>query len=135
MRERNSPLRHLEARTENRRMAMPIRFVDDMYTPRLWAEMFPVLRNIKTDELVRKMIVYKEKPVNSWKADDWGLLDVLNHMLTLRANSKEHRLANDSPQVRDAAYWGKLDKELEFYYNAKYPGQELPGGDEEDEDF
>jgi len=115
-------------------MAMPIRFVDDMYTPRLWAEMFPVVRNIKTDELAKKMLAYKNKPVAAWKADDWGLLDVLNHMLTLRTNSKEHRLANDSPPVRDAAYWGKLDKDLEFYYNAKYPGQELPGGDDEDDD-
>lgn len=115
-------------------MAMPIRFVDDMYTPRLWAEMYPVLRNIKTDELARKMLAYKNKPVQSWKADDWGLLDALNHMLTLRTNSKEHRLANDSPPVRDAAFWGKLDKELEFYYNAKYPGQELPGGDEDDDE-
>ena len=30
-----------------------------------------------------------------------------------------------SPPVRDAAFWAKLDKELEFYYEAEYPGKEL----------
>jgi hypothetical protein len=134
MREQKTSLRHRDGTTENRAMAMPIRFVDDMYTPRLWTEMYPVVRNIKTDELAKKMLAYKNKPVASWKADDWGLLDVLNHMLTLRTNSKEHRLQNDSPPVRDAAYWGKLDKELEFYYNAKYPGQELASGDDDDDE-
>ena len=78
-------------------MEMPLRFVDDEYTPRLWAELYPVLRNIKTDELARKMLAYKNKPVESWRADDWGL----------------------------------LDKELEFYYQAQYPGEEL-ADDEED---
>ena len=47
-----------------------------------------MLRNIKTDDLARKMLAYKNKPVQSWKADDWGLLDALNQMLTLRANSR-----------------------------------------------
>lgn len=112
-------------------MEMPLRFVDDEYTPRLWAELFPVLRNIKTGELARKMLAYKNKPVESWRADDWGLLDALNQMLTLRATSREHSLRNDSPPVRDAAFWAKLDKELEFYYEAQYPGEEL-AGDEED---
>lgn len=134
MHSKKSPLHDWERPKDNKAMAMPVRFVDEMYTPRLWAEMYPVLRNIKTDELARKMLAYKNKPVESWKADDWGLLDALNHMLTLRTSSKEHRLANDSPPVRDAAYWGKLDKDLEFYYNAKYPGQELPGGDDEDDE-
>ncbi len=110
----------------------PLRFVDENYTPRLWSELYPVLRNIKTDELVKKMMVYKSKPVESWRPDDWGLLDALNFMLTLRTNSKQHAIANDSPAVRDAAYWAKLDKELEFYYNAEYPGRELE--DEEDDE-
>ncbi len=117
---------------ENDIMEMPLRFVDEQYTPRLWAELFPVLRNIKTDELARKMLAYKSKPVEKWRADDWGLLDALNQMLTLRATSREHAMRNDSPPVRDAAYWAKLDKELEFYYQAQYPGVELDEEEEED---
>jgi hypothetical protein len=46
-------------------------------------------------------------------------------MLTLRASSHHHVLRNDSPPVRDAAFWAKLDKDLEFYYTAEYPGKEL----------
>jgi hypothetical protein len=110
---------------QNGTMAMPLRFVDEEYTPRLWAELYPVLRNIKTDELAKKMLAYKNKPVANWRADDWGLLDALNHMLTLRASSRMHFLQNDSPPVRDAAFWAKLDKDLEFFYEAQYPGQEL----------
>ncbi len=106
-------------------MAIPLRFVDDEYTPRLWAELYPVLRNIKTEDLAKKMLVYKNKPAQSWRADDWGLLDALNHMLTLRASAKGHRLRNDSPANQDAAFWAKLDKELSFYYDAEYPGKEL----------
>jgi hypothetical protein len=106
-------------------MAMPIRFVDDDFTPRLWAELYPILRYIKTDDLAKKMLAYKNKPVESWRADNWGLLDALNHMLTLRAKPGEHSLPNDSPPVRDAAFWAKLDQELGFFYDAKYPGQEL----------
>ena len=53
-------------------------------------------------------------------------------MLTLRASSRQYSLRNDSPAVRDAAFWAKLDKDLEFYYQAKYPGKELED-DEEDE--
>src|ERR1039457_6827682 len=53
---------------QNDGMEMPLRFVDDEYTPRLWAELYPVLRNIKTDELARKMLAYKNKPVESWRA-------------------------------------------------------------------
>ncbi len=112
----------------------PLRFVDENYTPRLWSELSPVLRNIKTDELVKKMMAYKSKPVASWRPDDWGLLDALNFMLTLRTSSKQHAIPNDSPAVRDAAYWAKLDKELEFYYNAQYPGPELEGEDEDEDD-
>ena len=63
-----------------------------------------------------------------------GSTDALNQMLTLRTSSKQHAIANDSPPVRDAAYWAKLDKELEFYYNAEYPGKELPNEEEEDEE-
>jgi hypothetical protein len=106
-------------------MQMPLRFVDDDYTPRLWAELYPVLRNIKTEDLFKKMMVYKTKPVRSWRADDWGLLDALNKMLTLRASSRHHALRNDAPAVRDAQFWAKLDKDLEFYYQAEYPGKEL----------
>jgi hypothetical protein len=113
-------------------MEMPLRFVDDNYTPRLWAELYPVLRNIKTDELAKKMLAYRNKPAASWRPDDWGLLDALNQMLTLRATSREHSLGNDSPPVRDAAFWAQLDKDLEFYYHAEYPGKELA---EEDEDL
>ena len=105
---------------------MPQRFVDDDYTPRLWTELYPVLRNIKTDDLVKKMMAYKTTAVESWRADDWGLLDALNKMLTLRASSRHHALPNDSPPVRDAAFWAKLDKDLEFFYQAEYPGKELP---------
>ena len=61
----------------------------------------------------------------SWRPDDWGLLDALNHMLTLRASSRGHRLRNDSPAIQDAAFRAKLDKELTFYYEAEYPGKEL----------
>lgn len=107
-------------------MTMPLRFVDDSYTPRLWAELYPVLRNIKTDDLAKKMLSYKNKPVESWRADDWGLLNALNKMLTLRASSREHALPNDAPPVRDAAFWARLDKGLEFFYEAEYPGEELP---------
>ncbi len=106
-------------------MTLPLRFVDDDYTPRLWGELYPVLRNIKTEDLAKKMLAYKNKPAESWRADDWGLLDALNKMLTLRASSREHALRNDPPAVRDPAFWAKLDKELEFYYEAKYPGKEL----------
>ncbi len=106
-------------------MEMPLRFVDDEYTPRLWVEMYPVLRNIKTDDLVKKMLAYRNKPVDSWKPDDWGLLDALNHMLTLRANSHGHSLRNDSPAAKDAAFWAKVDHDLEFFYQAEYPGPEL----------
>lgn len=106
-------------------MEMPLRFIDDDYTPRLWVELYPVLRNIKTDDLLKKMLTYKAKAIRSWRADDWGLLDALNKMLTLRASSPDHALKNDSPPVRDAAFWAKVDKELEFYYEAKYPGKEL----------
>lgn len=106
-------------------VAMPLRFVDDDYTPRLWAELYPVLRNIKTDDLAKKMLAYKNKPVESWRPDDWGLLDTLNHMLTLRANSRGHRLRNDSPAIQDATFWARLDKDLTFYYEAEYPGKEL----------
>ena len=113
-------------------MELPLRFVDDEYTQRLWAELYPVLRNIKTDDLARKMLAYRAKPVKSWKADDWGLLDALNQMLTLRATSREHALRNDSPPVRDAAFWAKLDKDLEFYYEAQYPGKELASDEEPD---
>ena len=112
-------------------MEMPLRFVDDDYTPRLWSELYPVLRNIKTDELARKMLAYKNKPVASWRADDWGLLDALNQMLTLRATSREHALRNDSPPVRNAVFWAKADKELKFYYEAQYAGEEL--ADEEED--
>jgi hypothetical protein len=104
-------------------MVMPLRFVDDDYTHRLWAELYPVLRNIKTDDLAKKMLAYKNKPVESWRADDWGLLDALNHMLTLRAKPREYSLRNDSPLVRDAAFWAKLDHELEFFYQAEYPAR------------
>ena len=72
---------------------------------------------------------------SQWRAggaDDWGLLDALNQMLTLRATSREHALRNDSPPVRDAAFWAKLDKDLEFYYEAQYPGEELETDDDED---
>lgn len=106
-------------------MAMPLRFVDEDYTPRLWAELYPVLRNIKTDDIAKKMLAYKNKPVENRRPDDWGLLDALNHMLTLRASSRGHRLRNDSPAIQDAAFWAKLDKELTFYYEAEYPGREL----------
>jgi hypothetical protein len=106
-------------------MGIPLRFADEDYTPRLWTELYPVLRNIKTNDLAQKMLAYKSKPVENWRAYDWGLLDALNHMLTLRATSREHSLRNDSPTVKDAAFWAKLDKELEFYYNAEYPGKEL----------
>jgi hypothetical protein len=41
-------------------------------------------------------------------------------------------LRNDFPPVRDAAFWAKLDKELEFYYEAQYPGEELAEEDDED---
>jgi hypothetical protein len=109
----------------NLSMEMPIRFIDDDYTPRLWAELYPVLRHIKTDDLVAKILAYKGKSVRNWRADDWGLLDALNKMLTLRASSRHHALKNDSPSVRDAAFWATVDKELEFYYNAEYPGKEL----------
>jgi hypothetical protein len=100
---------------QNRAMAMPIRFVDDDYTPRLWAELYPVLRDIKSDDLVQKMLAYKKKPVATWRPDDWGLLDALNHMLTLRASSQGHQLHNDSPRLRDAAFWAKIDQDLAFY--------------------
>ena len=106
-------------------MAMPLRFVDDDYTPRLWAELHPVLRNIKTEDLAKRMMSYKSKPVKSWRPDDWGLLDALNHMLTLRASSGGHQLRNDSPPERNAAFWAKLDHDLTFYYEAEYPGPEL----------
>ncbi len=115
----------LDTAGQNNTMVMPLRFVDDDYTPRLWAELYPVLRNIKTDDLAKKILAYKNKPVASWRPDDWGLLDALNHMLTLRASYRGHRLRNDSPPVRDAAFWAKLDQELTFYYEAKYPGPEL----------
>lgn len=115
-------------------MDFPIRFVDENYTPRLWTELFPLLRNMKTEELVKKMLAYKSKPVKSWRADDWGLLDALNQMLTLRTSSREHQIKEDLPAVRDARYWATLDKELEFYYNAEYPGKELPIDEDEDED-
>lgn len=123
-----------EKQKQSSRAEFPLRFVDENYTPRLWSELYPVLRNIKTDELVKKMMAYKNKPAETWRADDWGLLDALNFMLTLRTSSKQHALPNDSPAVRDAAYWGKLDKELEFYYNAEYPGRELEGDEEDDEE-
>ena len=71
------------------------------------------------------MLAYKDKPVASWRPDDWGLLNAINKMLTLRTSSRHHALKHDSPAVRDAAYWAKIDKELEFYYDAKYPGKEL----------
>ena len=106
-------------------MEMPLRFVDDDYTPRLWAELYPVLRHIKTDDLFKKMLAYKDKKVSTWRADDWGLLDAINKMLTLRASSRHHVLKNDSPSVREATFWAKVDKDLEFYYAAKYPGKEL----------
>jgi hypothetical protein len=112
-------------------MDMPLRFVDNDYTPRLWAELYPVLRNIKTEDLIKKMMAYKSKPSKSWRADDWGLLDALNKMLTLRASSRHHALKNDVPPVRDAAFWAKLDKDLEFYYEAQYPGKELADDSEE----
>jgi hypothetical protein len=111
--------------SQNSAMVMPLRFVDDDYTPRLWAELYPVLRNIKTDDLVLKMLAYKKKPLATWRPDDWGLLDALNHMLTLRASSKGHQLQNDSPRLKDAAFWAKLDQDLTFYYEAEYPGPEL----------
>ena len=38
--------------SQNGAMVMPSRFLDDEYTPRLWAE----LRNIKTDDLAKKML-------------------------------------------------------------------------------
>ena len=43
-----------------------------------------------------------------------------------QASSRDHALPNDSPPVRDAAFWAKLDKELEFLYEAEYPAKELP---------
>lgn len=113
-------------------MEMPLRFVDDDYTPRLWVELYPVLRNIRTEDLVKKMLVYKQKPIKSWRADDWGLLDALNKMLTLRASSREHALRHDKPDLRDAAFWATLDRDLAFYYEAQYPGKET-SADEDDE--
>ena len=77
------------------------------------------------NEPVSIVMAYKAKPPKSWRADDWGLLDALNKMLTLRASSRHHALRNDAPAVRDAQFWAKLDKELEFYYEAAYPGKEL----------
>jgi hypothetical protein len=49
----------------------------------LLSRSFPAcfLRNIKTDELAKKMLAYKNKPVESWRADDWGLLDALNPLV------------------------------------------------------
>lgn len=113
---------------------MPVRFVDEGYTPRLWDELYPVLRNMKTQDLINKMLAYKNKPAEKWRADDWGLLDAINKMLTLRAGSRHHTLRDDTPVTRDAAFWAKLDKDLEFYYQAEYPGPEgLDDEDEEDE--
>ena len=104
-------------------MTMPLRFVDDDYTPRLWAELYPILRNMTTGDLAKKMLSYKNKPVEEWRPDDCGLLDAVDKMLALRAGSREHALPNESPPVRDAAFWAKLDKELEFSYEAEYPGK------------
>ena len=83
-------------------------------------------KNQPFEDLIKKMLAYKDKPVASWRADDWGLLDALNKMLTLRASSRHHALKNDAPPIRDAAFWARVDRELDFYYTAQYPGKELP---------
>src|SRR5262252_6390189 len=84
-------------------MTLPLRFVDDDYTPRLWDELYPVLCNMKTEDLINKKLSYMHRPVDEWRADDWGLLDALNRMLTLRASSRQHSLRNDSPAIRETS--------------------------------
>lgn len=63
------------------------------------AELYPVLRNMTTNDLAKKMLSYKYKPVESWRADGCGPLDALNKMFTLRASSREHALRNDLPHL------------------------------------
>ena len=71
------------------------------------------------------MLAYKRKKLRVGERTIGDLLDAINKMLTLRASSRHHALKNDSPGVRDAAFWAKIDKDLEFYYEAQYPGKEL----------
>ena len=84
-------------------MTLPLGFVDDDNNPCLWDELYPVLCNMKTEDLINKMLCYKHTPVDEWRADDWGLLDALNRMLTLRASSRQHSLRNDSPAIRETS--------------------------------
>jgi len=84
-------------------MTLPLGFVDDDNNPCLWDELYPVLCNLKTEDLINKMLCYKHTPVDEWRADDWGLLDALNRMLTLRASSRQHSLRNDSPAIRETS--------------------------------
>ena len=57
---------------QNCAMAMPTLCRRHLHTPRLWAELFPVLRNIKTNDLAKKMLAYKDKPVETWRSRRLG---------------------------------------------------------------
>jgi hypothetical protein len=53
-------------------------------------------------------------------------MDAINHLLTLRSYGPKYWLADDVPKNQDEAYWERLDDRLLFYYNATYPGPDMP---------
>jgi hypothetical protein len=104
----------------------PPRFADENFTPRRWAELSEKLRSRTTADLVKRLARFKNKPVSSWTPDDWGLMDAINHLVALRAHPKGAPFPNDLPKNQDEEYWNRVDARWEFYYNADYPGPQMP---------
>ena len=109
-------------------MKFPPRFVDENSTPRRWNELAAKLRSRKQLRWWKQLQRFKNKPVSSWTADDWGLMDAINHLVTLRAHPCHpiEVFPDDLPMNQDMEYWDRVDERWRFYQDASYPGPAYP---------
>jgi hypothetical protein len=61
-------------------------------------------------------------------ADDWGLMDAINHLVTLRVYpyNPSEMFPDDLPKNQDMDYWDRVAERWAFYENAPYPGPAYP---------
>jgi hypothetical protein len=108
-------------------MDFPPRFVDEESTPRRWHELAPQLRSRTTAALVKQVQRFKAKPVSNWTANDWGLMDAINHLVTMRAHPLTREVfPDDRPKNQDYEYWDRVNERWAFYQDADYPGPAYP---------